>query len=146
MAPDLESELFTGLRPLGRRRRFGFRYDRFRFRGRFDQFGCHFGGRFETLFGLAGVGDILTTCYSHFGRNHRVGEMIGQGLPPSTLLENLPYVAEGVFTTRSVNALARQEGVAMPITSEVHQVLFEGKDPREAVADLMLRPPRGEWL
>jgi glycerol-3-phosphate dehydrogenase (NAD(P)+) len=110
------------------------------------RFTVHLGGRPETLFGLAGVGDVLTTCYSHFGRNHRVGEMIGQGLRPEILLDNLPFVAEGVFTTRSVDALARRDGVSMPITREVHSVLFEGKDPREAVVDLMLRPPRGEWL
>lgn len=110
------------------------------------RFAVHLGAKVETFFGLAGVGDVLTTCYSRFGRNHRVGELIGQGLPPNLLLSSLPFVAEGTFTTRSVDALARRDGVAMPITREVHQVLFEGKDPRGAVIDLMLRPPRGEWL
>lgn len=110
------------------------------------RFAVHLGANVETFFGLAGVGDVLTTCYSRFGRNHRVGELIGQGLPPNLLLSNLPFVAEGTFTTRSVDALARRENVPMPITREVHQILFEGKDPRGAVIDLMLRPPRGEWL
>lgn len=111
-----------------------------------SRFAVHLGARLDTFFGLAGVGDVLTTCYSRLGRNYRVGEMVGQGLPPTVLLENLPFVAEGVFTTRSVDALARRDGVSMPITREVHQILFEGKDPREAVGDLMLRPPRGEGL
>lgn len=111
-----------------------------------SRFAVHLGARLDTFFGLAGVGDVLTTCYSRYGRNYRVGEMIGQGLPPAVLLDHLPFVAEGVFTTRSVDALARRDGVSMPITREVHQILFEGKDPREAVGDLMLRPPRGEGL
>jgi glycerol-3-phosphate dehydrogenase (NAD(P)+) len=104
------------------------------------------GGRPETIFGLAGVGDVLTTCYSGFGRNHRVGQMIGEGLPPGVVLAHLPFVAEGVFTTRAVDALARREGIRMPITAEVHRVLFEGREPREAVTALMLRPPREESL
>ena len=70
--------------------------------------------------------------------------MIGQGLPAGVLLDHLPFVAEGVFTARSVDAMARRDGVAMPITREVHQILFDAKDPRQAVGDLMLRPPRGE--
>ena len=54
-------------------------------------------------------------------------------------------VAEGVPTTKSVHALARKQGIDMPITAELHQVLFEGKSPRSAVSDLMVRLPRDEW-
>ncbi len=97
-----------------------------------------------TFWGLAGVGDVLTTCYSRFGRNRAVGMKIGQGETLAQVQAGMRDVAEGVFTTRSVHDLARQRGVPMPITAEVHAILFEGKDPRAAVSDLMLRDPKCE--
>jgi glycerol-3-phosphate dehydrogenase (NAD(P)+) len=102
------------------------------------------GGRPETFRGLAGVGDVITTCFSRFGRNRAVGEAVGRGVPLAEVLAGMRDVAEGVPTTRSVAALARRLGVDMPITGEVHDVLFEGKDPRAAALDLMLRDPKDE--
>ena len=102
------------------------------------------GARLETFWGLAGVGDVVTTCYSPFGRNRALGARIGRGESLADILASMTGVAEGVFTTRSVHALASLRGVEMPITAEVHRILFEGKDPRGAVTDLMLRPPKVE--
>ena len=107
--------------------------------------GVCLGGRQSTFFGLAGVGDVVTTCYSPFGRNRSVGERIGRGETLEQILAGMVNVAEGVATTRSVHALARKRQVDMPITAEVHQVLFEGKSPRSAVSDLMVRLPKVEW-
>jgi glycerol-3-phosphate dehydrogenase (NAD(P)+) len=107
--------------------------------------GISLGGRQATFFGLAGVGDVVTTCYSPFGRNRSVGERIGRGETLEQILAGMVNVAEGVATTRSVHALARKREIDMPITAEVHQVLFEGKSPRSAVSDLMVRLPKVEW-
>ncbi|WP_165225813.1 NAD(P)H-dependent glycerol-3-phosphate dehydrogenase [Aquisphaera insulae] len=107
--------------------------------------GVALGGLAATFHGLAGFGDVVTTCYSPFGRNRSVGERIGRGESLEQILAGMVDVAEGVPTTRSVHALARKIGVEMPITAELHRVLFEGKDPRIAVNDLMVRLPRGEW-
>lgn len=105
---------------------------------------AHLGGRPETFQGLAGVGDAVTTCYSPFGRNRAVGERIGRGETLDQILAGMENVAEGVPTIRSVHALATDQGVDMPITGELHQVLFEGKNPRTAVIDLMTRAPKDE--
>jgi glycerol-3-phosphate dehydrogenase (NAD(P)+) len=107
--------------------------------------GVNLGARHETFFGLAGVGDIVTTCYSPFGRNRSVGERIGRGETLERVLGAMVNVAEGVPTTRSVHFLASERAVEMPITSEVYQILFQGKPPRLAVADLMVRQPKVEW-
>jgi glycerol-3-phosphate dehydrogenase (NAD(P)+) len=108
------------------------------------RFAASRGGRPETFRGLAGVGDVITTCFSRFGRNRAVGEQVGRGVPLAEVLAAMRDVAEGVPTTRSVAALAQRLGVDMPITREVHDVLFEGKDPRAAALDLMLRDPKDE--
>jgi glycerol-3-phosphate dehydrogenase (NAD(P)+) len=107
--------------------------------------GVNLGARHETFYGLAGVGDVVTTCYSPYGRNRSVGERIGRGETLDQVLGGMVNVAEGVPTTRSVHALALRRGVEMPITSELHQILFDGKPPRSAVADLMVRVPKAEW-
>jgi len=103
------------------------------------------GARHETFYGLAGVGDVVTTCYSPFGRNRSVGERIGRGETLERVLGEMVNVAEGVPTTRSVHPLAVRRGVEMPITAELYQILFEGKPPRSAVVDLMVRHPKVEW-
>ncbi len=109
------------------------------------RFGTALGGAQSTFFGLAGMGDLITTCYSPFGRNRSVGERIGRGETLDSIVSGMVNIAEGVPTTRSVHALAVQRGIEMPITAELNQVLFEGKDPRSAVSDLMVRLPRIEW-
>ncbi len=107
--------------------------------------GVDLGARFETFYGLAGVGDVVTTCYSPYGRNRAVGERIGRGDSIDRVLGDMVNVAEGVPTTRSVHHLAQKRGVEMPITAELYRVLFEAKPPRLAVTDLMERNPKREW-
>lgn len=104
------------------------------------RFGVAFGAEPATFYGLAGLGDLITTCISPHGRNHRVGLAIGQGKKLSEILASTEQIAEGVWSTRSVHQLAVKKGIDMPVTAELFQILFEDKDPRKAVDDLMRRP------
>jgi glycerol-3-phosphate dehydrogenase (NAD(P)+) len=108
------------------------------------RFGVAHGAEAHTFAGLAGLGDLLTTCLSRHGRNRYVGERLAQGETPAAILAHMSKVPEGVYTTRSVHERARQLGLDMPITGEVYQVLYEGKTPQAAVSDLLLRSPAGE--
>jgi glycerol-3-phosphate dehydrogenase (NAD(P)+) len=99
----------------------------------------------ETFFGLAGIGDLVTTCTSHHSRNHTVGERIGRGESLEQVLNSMEMVAEGVWTTQALfGPESEEQKVDMPIAAEVYTVLFEGKDPRTAVTDLMTRALSGE--
>jgi glycerol-3-phosphate dehydrogenase (NAD(P)+) len=109
-----------------------------------SRFGVAFGAEPQTFSGLAGLGDLITTCMSQHGRNRKVGERLGRGEKLGEILAGMSMVAEGVATTRSVYQRARQLDIDMPITTEVYRVLYEDKDPSAAVTDLMLREPRGE--
>jgi glycerol-3-phosphate dehydrogenase (NAD(P)+) len=103
------------------------------------------GGHRETLAGLSGVGDLVLTCTGSLSRNRTVGEALGKGRRLPEILESLGgKVAEGVRTTRAALGLARRYGIEMPITEQMELILDEGKDPREAIRDLMLRPGKGE--
>lgn len=92
-----------------------------------------------TFAGLAGFGDLVVTCTSRHSRNWRAGFMLGQGKPLSRVLDEMGMVVEGVKTTKAAYELSRRLEVRMPITEVLYQVLFEGKDPRQAVEDLMGR-------
>jgi glycerol-3-phosphate dehydrogenase (NAD(P)+) len=106
--------------------------------------GVAMGARAETFIGLAGLGDLITTCVSPEGRNRTVGERVGKGQKLEEILAGMDSVAEGVPTTRAVMELARRCKVEMPITEAVHAVLFEGKDVLNALSDLMTREPKPE--
>jgi glycerol-3-phosphate dehydrogenase (NAD(P)+) len=106
--------------------------------------GVALGARRDTFYGLAGVGDLIATSASRLSRNRHVGEEIGKGKTVEKILGEMTQVAEGVRTTRAALHLARRQGVEMPITEQVYAVLFEEKDPRVAIRELMLRRPRGE--
>lgn len=108
--------------------------------------GMAMGAREATFHGLAGMGDLITTCVSPEGRNRRVGEQIGKGKKLAEVLGSMDSVAEGVATTQSVMELARRYNVEMPITEAVNAVLFEGKDVLHALTDLMTREPKPERL
>jgi glycerol-3-phosphate dehydrogenase (NAD(P)+) len=108
--------------------------------------GVAMGAKEETFHGLAGVGDLITTCVSPQGRNRTVGEQIGKGRALQSILEGMDSVAEGVPTTLSVMQLAKRFKVEMPITEAVHAVLFEGKDVLFALTDLMTRDPKPERI
>ncbi len=102
------------------------------------------GGESATLLGLAGVGDLITTCYSPFGRNRGVGLRIGRGEPLEQILASMTNVAEGVSTARAVHDVATRFQIDMPICSSVYAILYEQKSPLNALSDLMLRPPKRE--
>jgi len=102
------------------------------------------GAQPDTLAGLSGVGDLITTCISRHSRNHYVGYHIGQGMTLEQVLSGMVMVAEGVTTCRSARQLARQNDVDMPITEAVYQVLFNNVPVREAVNALMTRPLKAE--
>ncbi len=106
--------------------------------------GAAMGASPETFFGIAGVGDLATSCFSPEGRNRSLGEALGKGQKLDQYLKKSPYVVEGVPTTRSVMDLARKYRVEMPITAAVHAVLFEGLDPLSAIGQLMSRELKGE--
>ncbi len=106
--------------------------------------GAALGASRATFAGLAGIGDLVTTCNSRHSRNRAVGERIGRGERLPDILASMEQVAEGVATTKSARALARRIGLEMPITEEVYRVLFRGKSPERAVTSLMLRAGKGE--
>ncbi|HZH32024.1 MAG TPA: NAD(P)H-dependent glycerol-3-phosphate dehydrogenase [Pyrinomonadaceae bacterium] len=103
------------------------------------------GGRVETLAGLAGMGDLVLTCTGALSRNRYVGQELGRGRGLEEILSGMHEVAEGVRTTRAVKMLAGSREIEMPITEQVHAVLYEGKGVRAAAEDLMARPLRGEF-
>lgn len=108
------------------------------------RFGIAHGAEGSTFAGLAGMGDLITTCMSRHGRNRHVGECLARGETLAQILERMTMVAEGIFTARSVHERAERMGLSMPITTEVYRVLYDNKDPRTAVNDLMLREPTRE--
>jgi glycerol-3-phosphate dehydrogenase (NAD(P)+) len=102
------------------------------------------GGQAATVAGLAGLGDLVLTCTGELSRNRTVGFELGRGRPLQQVLDDLGHVAEGVTTARSADDLARRLGVDLPIISQVCQVLYAGKLPRDAVDDLLRRPLKRE--
>ena len=92
-----------------------------------------------TFSGLSGYGDLFATCVSPLSRNHHVGELIGRGNSLQEILAGMTMVAEGVQTAKAAQVLAARMGVELPITAEVCAVLFDGKEPRAAMDDLLSR-------
>ena len=97
-----------------------------------------------TFAGLAGMGDLVLTCTGELSRNRTVGFKIGKGMGIEEITQSMNMVAEGVKTTRSTYELSKKVGVDMPITTQVYQILYEGKNPKEAVKELMSREPKAE--
>ncbi len=108
-----------------------------------QRFGVTHGANPETFYGLAGVGDLITTCFSPHGRNRRVGERIARGEKLDGVLRG-PMVAEGVYTARSVYERVTRAGLYAPIFTAVYRVLYEGRPPLEAASELLDRPQKGE--
>ena len=108
------------------------------------RFGVALGADNATFMGLAGLGDLITTCVSPHGRNRRVGERLGKGEKIADILASMRQVAEGVYTARSVYFRSKAMGIELPITTEVYRALYEDKPPLAAVQDLMLRMPKKE--
>jgi len=106
--------------------------------------GVAMGARKETFYGLSGLGDLTTTCVSQYSRNRWLGEEIGKGKKLKEILKETDMVVEGVATTKSAFDLAKKYKVEMPITSEIYRVLYENKNPKQAVHDLMTRSAKIE--
>jgi glycerol-3-phosphate dehydrogenase (NAD(P)+) len=102
------------------------------------------GGRAETLAGLAGMGDLVLTCFGNLSRNRHVGYELGRGRKLQEIVGEMREVAEGVKTARAARELAARLGVEMPITMGVYQMLYEDKSPRELEIELMERPLKSE--
>jgi glycerol-3-phosphate dehydrogenase (NAD(P)+) len=102
------------------------------------------GGRAETLAGLAGMGDLVLTCFGNLSRNRHVGFELGRGRKLEEIVGEMREVAEGVKTARAAHHLAQRLGVEMPITTGVYQMLYEGKSPQKLEIELMERPLKNE--
>jgi glycerol-3-phosphate dehydrogenase (NAD(P)+) len=109
-----------------------------------SRLGVALGGRRETFFGLAGMGDLIATAMSRHSRNRHVGEGIGRGRTLEQVLGSMVMVAEGVHTARAARDLGRAQGVDLPITEQVCAMLFESRSPREALQALMSRDLKSE--
>jgi glycerol-3-phosphate dehydrogenase (NAD(P)+) len=106
--------------------------------------GVALGADRHTFAGLAGMGDLVLTCTGELSRNRTVGFRLGQGEALADILGHMTAVAEGVKTAQAVVDLAERTGVEMPISVEVNAILTEGRDPLEALRNLMLRDPKPE--
>jgi glycerol-3-phosphate dehydrogenase (NAD(P)+) len=106
--------------------------------------GTRLGADSLTFAGLSGMGDLIVTCMSKYSRNRYVGEQIGRGRKLEDVLSEMVMVAEGVKTTRAAYQLANRHQVEVPIITEAYRVLFENKNPKQAVFDLMTRAAKFE--
>jgi len=97
-----------------------------------------------TFSGLSGIGDLITTCISKHSRNRHVGSELARGKKLDRIVTEMVMVAEGIETTRAAVELSKNFCIEMPITAQVNSVLFEKKDPKSAVDELMLREPKSE--
>lgn len=109
-----------------------------------SRLGRAMGGRFETFQGLSGVGDLIVTCYSKHSRNGTVGRRLGGGEGLEAILASMPTVAEGVPNTKSLWELVRRESIDAPLIEEMHSILYEGKDTKGALTDLLSRRQKSE--
>ena len=108
--------------------------------------GLKLGGSWQTFGGLAGMGDLIVTCTSMHSRNRRAGILIGQGKTPQEAMEEVGAVVEGYFAALSIHQLSQREGVEMPISRCAYEVLYEGKQVRSVVRELMTRAKKDELL
>jgi len=108
------------------------------------RFGVACGAQSETFSGLSGLGDLMLTCFSRQSRNRDLGERLGRGETIENIQASHPKLAEGYPTARSAYRLARQKNVSTPIMDEVHAMLYEGKEPKKAVRDLISRAFKAE--
>lgn len=106
--------------------------------------GMKMGGKLETFSGLTGIGDLIVTCASMHSRNRRAGILLGQGYTMEAAMKEVDMVVEGVYSAKSAIKLSRKYTVELPIIEQVNEILFEGRDPKEAVAKLMLRDSKLE--
>ena len=106
--------------------------------------GIAMGGKQETFAGLTGLGDLVVTCASVHSRNHKAGELIGKGLTPKDAIAEVKMVVEGFNTASAAKKLGEVYNVELPITEQANKVLYENKNPKEAVLELMVRTKKYE--
>jgi len=106
--------------------------------------GVAMGGSLSTFSGLAGMGDLVLTCTGGLSRNRALGVRLGKGESLDAIMSGMKTVAEGVKTTKAAHELAKKHRIDMPIIDEVYQLLYENKDPKRAIRDLMTRELKGE--
>ena len=106
--------------------------------------GVKMGGKIETFTGLTGIGDLIVTCASVHSRNRKAGYLMGQGKSMQEAMDEVNMVVEGVYSAKAAASLAKKYEVPMPIVEEINRILFEGKDPKKAVDDLMQRESKIE--
>ncbi len=106
--------------------------------------GVAMGGNVQTFSGLAGMGDLVLTCTGGLSRNRTLGVRLGKGEKLDDIMKGARTVAEGVKTAKAAQELAKKYNVDMPVVDEVYLILYEGKDPKRAVKDLMTRELRAE--
>ena len=102
--------------------------------------GSHLGARIETFMGLAGMGDLVLTCTDDQSRNRRFGLALARGQTPDQARAQIGQVVEGYYAARAVHQVAARESIDMPIAEQVYRILYEGLDPKDALAALMRRP------
>jgi glycerol-3-phosphate dehydrogenase (NAD(P)+) len=110
-----------------------------------SRLGLKLGARAETFWGLGGIGDLMLTCFGSLSRNYQLGRKIAMGASLAIAEKSTPMVAEGVETTKAVNAIAQTMAIEMPIALGVYQVLFAGQDVKKTITDLMQRSLKIEW-
>lgn len=108
--------------------------------------GEQLGGTRRTFGGLAGMGDLIVTCTSMHSRNNRAGILIGQGKCAKEAMEEVGAVVEGYYAAESIHQLAEREGIEMPISRCAYEILYQGKQPRDVVLELMTRAKKDELL
>lgn len=110
------------------------------------RFGVACGAMAETYYGLAGMGDLIATCMSVHSRNRSAGLKLAKGMSRQEIIDSTTMVIEGFVAVDSVHKVAKEKNVEMPITESLFAVLHEGKSPKEALIELMLREPKPEAL
>ena len=108
--------------------------------------GVAMGGALESFTGLTGTGDLIVTCASVHSRNRKAGYLMGQGKSMQEAMDEVKMVVEGVYSTKAAVKLGEKYNVSLPIINAVNEVLFSGKDPKEAVNELMLRDSKAEHM
>lgn len=106
--------------------------------------GKKLGAKTATFYGLAGIGDLIVTCFSQWSRNRNFGEKIGQGKTVQQALDEIKMTVEGVETSKAVYFLSKKMKIDMPIVNEVYLIIYKNKKPKEAMKDLLLRAPKSE--
>ena len=109
-----------------------------------SRLGTSLGANSNTFMGMSGLGDLVLTCTDNQSRNRRFGLMLGEGLDAQMAMENIGQVVEGFYNTKEAYLLAQRQGVEMPITEQIYQMLFCGKSAQDVAISLLGRECKGE--